>query len=214
MCGYLVELLKLGILSADNVQYVEHVRCNNGDHFRINGPAAIAQAMTGLYLNLKREVWSASKSFDNLVNGLQSHDLQLKIPWGKNPTEILICHPTIAEGDFDAFSKLPGNVDGRDKKGIIKYYAPLKFNDDGTLVSFPNACTDGQYRYMKSARVMSTGQGYACCRVGSGCKARVTMDTRGNITRMWQKKGKTNPHSEECLNPPSNLGNQKARKSK
>jgi hypothetical protein len=218
MCGYLVELHKLEILSANNVQYVELVRCNNGDHFRINGPAAIAQAMKGLYLNLKREAWSDSKSFDMLVCGLQAYDLQLKTPWGKNPTEILICHPTIAEGNFDAFSKLPANVDSRDKKGIIKYYAPLKFNDDGTLVSFPNACTDGQYRYGKSGPAFSKGQGYACCRLGNGCKARVTMDTRGNITRMWQKKGKTNPHSEECLNPPSNsdsmIGKKNAKKSK
>jgi hypothetical protein len=220
MCGYLVELHKSEMLSADNVQYVELVPCNNGDHFRINGPAAIAQAMKGLYLNLKREDWSDSKSFDKLVASLQSYDLQLKVPWGKNPTEILICHSTIAEGDFDAFSKLPGNVDSRNKKGIIKYYAPLKFNDDGILESFPNACTDGQYRYSKSGSVTSKGQGYRCCRADAsqGCKARVTMDTRGNIRRMWEKKGKTNPHSEECLNPPSNSdtmkGNKNAKKSK
>jgi hypothetical protein len=208
MCGYLVELHMVGILSADNVRYVEFVRCNNGDHFRLNGPAAIAQAMTGLYLNLKREAWSGWKALGALIRGLQMHGIQAKSPHGQNPTELLICHDTLAEGNFDAFSKLPGNVHQKDYLSVIKYFAPLKFNDDGNLESYPNACTDGEYRYNRNG----TAGSYRCCRHHNGCKASIVMDKKGNITRIWEKKNKTNPHSEECLNPPTKTDSRKGKK--
>jgi hypothetical protein len=103
--GYLVELFKLRLASLEDVLYVELVRCNNGDHLRLNGPVAIAQAMKGLYLNLKREDWSDSVTLGVFISLLQAyHGLQVKTPHGNNTTELLICHDTLAEGNFDAFS--------------------------------------------------------------------------------------------------------------
>ena len=209
MNGYLVELFKSKVASLDDVLYVELCRGDDGDHFRLNGPTAIARAMTGLYLNLKREDWSDRKALDVLVKLLQQHGLQVKTPHGNDITELLICHDTLAAGNFDAFSKLPGNVHTKDKLSIINYYPPLKFNDDGNLKSYPNACTDGVYRYFKKNAATSNGQRYTCCR---RCTASVVMDKRGRITKMWEKRSQTNPHSEECKNPPTVSDSKKGKK--
>jgi hypothetical protein len=114
---------------------------------------------------------------------------------------------------------LPGNVRAKDQLPIANYYPPLKFNDDGILESFPNMCGDEGYRYTKKGKQGKKGcQGYVCCRKHKGCNASIVMDKKGRITRMWERWGKTNPHREECLNPPttsdSKKGNQYAKKSK
>lgn len=71
-------------------------------------------------------------------------------------------------------------------------------------------CRDGGYRYTRKGKPTKEGrQKYNCVRMHKGCRAKVVMDKRGNITRSG-----TDPHLEECLNPPTASDSKKGNKNR
>ncbi|KAL7454292.1 hypothetical protein ACHAWC_005930 [Mediolabrus comicus] len=205
LCTLLANLYKSKVLSADNVQFVTRGRDDdNGElYLLIKGTLAIAKSVEGVYLNIKKP-WSDSKYKSQLISLLQSFGPQVKTPHGSNTDEIRLHHRTISDDDIDGFSKLLCNVSSEDRLPVSYYLSTLKFDDDATLVSFPAQCVDGGYRYTRNGKPgKKGGQRYRCCRHHHGCKAKVLMDSKGDITRMWERWGNANPHSEECLNPPT-----------
>lgn len=104
-----MDLLKLELVSADNIQFV--TLCNDTDgvaYLYVVGVLAIAKSMKGVHINIKKvEGWSDPEYRNALVGGIQSCGVLVKTPDGRrNQNEIRLYHSTISKGDMDAFSKL------------------------------------------------------------------------------------------------------------